>query len=186
MGYFYCKHVLGVEPDKMTAEIYSEFLRTLAIAWACFAMGAALWHWRAWATFAGLQHCSKLLLLLSPVLLSAFGYRSTEAVRTAELLAQQPRASSVFDEAPRLVADVDTVTTKRGTIVEFTRFRTDSGRTETSGRVQAAVGRSGRSSAPIRQHFAVAGREVAGVVGLPAWQDTAGYGGGWLQKTPAQ
>lgn len=170
----------------MTAEIYAEFLRTLAIAWACFAMGAALWHWRAWATFAGLQHCSKLLLLLSPVLLSAFGYRSTEAVRTAELLAQQPRAKSVFDEAPRLVADLDTVTTKGGIIVEFTRTRTDSGRTTTAGRVQAAGTRSGGGGAPVGQHFATAGRAVAGVVGLPPWPDAAGYGGGWIQQTPAQ
>ncbi len=170
----------------MTAEIYAEFLRTLAIAWACFAMGAALWHWRAWATFAGLQHCSKLLLLLSPVLLSAFGYRSTEAVRTAELLAQQPRARSVFDEAPRLVADIDTVTTKGGTIVEFTRTRTDAGRAETAGRVQVAAGRSGRGGASIRQHFDAAQRQIAGVEGLPTRPDAAGYGSGWLQQTPAQ
>ena len=170
----------------MTAEIWAEFTRTLAAAWICFALGAALWHWRAWATFAGLQHCSKLLLLLSPVLLSAFGYRSTEAVRTAELLAQQPRARSVFDEAPRLVAEFDTITTQGGNVVQFTRTRTDSGRTETAGRVQVAAGRSGFSSTPTRQHFAAAGSQVAGVVGLPAWPDAAGYGGGWIQQTPAQ
>ncbi len=170
----------------MSGVIWQEFLHVLAAAWICFATGAILWHWRAWATFAGLQHCSKLLLLLSPVLLSAFGYRSTEAVRTAELLAQQPQAKSVFDEAPRLVADIDTVTTKGGTIVEFTRTRTDAGRAETAGRVQAAARRSGRSGAPTRQHFATAGRAVAGVVGLPAWPDAAGYGGRWIPETPAQ
>ena len=170
----------------MTAEIWEEFTRTLAAAWVCFAMGAALWHWRSWATFAGLQHCSKLLLLLSPVLLSAFGYRSTEAVRTAELLAQQPRARSVFDEAPRLVAEFDTITTQGGNVVQFTRTRTDSGRAETAGRVQVAAGRSGRGGASIRQHFDAAQRQIAGVVGLPTRPDAAGYGSGWLQQTPAQ
>ena len=170
----------------MSGVIWQEFLHVLAAAWICFATGAILWHWRAWATFAGLQHCSKLLLLLSPVLLSAFGYRSTEAVRTAELLAQQPRARSVFDEAPRLVAEFDTITTQGGNVVQFTRTRTDSGRTETAGRVQVAAGRSGFSSTPTRQHFAAAGSQVAGVVGLPAWPDAAGYGGGWIQQTPAQ
>lgn len=170
----------------MTAEIYAEFLRTLAIAWACFAMGAALWHWRAWATFAGLQHCSKLLLLLSPVLLSAFGYRSTEAVRTAELLAQQPRARSVFDEAPRLVAEFDTVTLPGGGTIEFTRTRTDSGRTETARRLQGVRGRGGLDSTPDRQSADYTRRQIAGVVGLPSWPDAAGYGGGWIQQTPAQ
>jgi len=170
----------------MSGVIWQEFLHVLAAAWICFATGAILWHWRSWATFAGLQHCSKLLLLLSPVLLSAFGYRSTEAVRTAELLAQQPRAKSVFDEEPRLVAEFDTITTQGGNVVQFTRTRTDSGRTETAGRVQVAAGRSGFSSTPTRQHFAAAGSQVAGVVGLPAWPDAAGYGGGWIQQTPAQ
>ena len=170
----------------MTADIWAEFLRVLAAAWLCFGLGACLWHWRAWANFGGLQHASKLLLLLSPVLLSAFGYHSTQAVKTVELLAQQPRAKSVFDESPRLVADLDTVTTKGGIIVEFTRTRTDSGRAKTAGHVQAAGRRSGRGGAPVGQHFATAGRAVAGVVGLPAWPDAAGYGGGWIQQTPAQ
>ena len=170
----------------MTADTWAEFLRVLAAAWLCFGLGACLWHWRAWATFGGLQHASKLLLLLSPVLLSAFGYHSTQAVKTVELLAQQPRAKSVFDEAPRLVADIDTITTQGGNVVQFTRTRTDSGRTTATGRVRAAAGRSGFSSTPTRQHFAAAGSQVAGVVGLPAWPDAAGYGSGWLQQAPAQ
>ena len=170
----------------MSGVIWQEFLHVLAAAWICFATGAILWHWRAWATFAGLQHCSKLLLLLSPVLLSAFGYRSTEAVRTAELLAQQPRAKSVFEDAPRLVAEFDTITTQGGNIVQFTRTRTDSGRAETAGRVQVAAGRSGRGGASIRQHFDAAQRQIAGVVGLPTRPDAAGYGGRWIPETPAQ
>ena len=180
MGYFHREHVLGVEPDKMTAEIYAEFLRTLAIAWACFAMGAALWHWRAWATFAGLQHCSKLLLLLSPVLLSAFGYRSTEAVRTAELLAQQPRARSVFDEAPQLVAEFDCVTTPGGYTIEFTRTRTRTG-AEADRRVQVVPRRSGIDGASDRQSYHDPGIAGAGVVEVPEWGSLARHGNGWAK-----
>jgi hypothetical protein len=162
----------------MTAEIYAEFLRTLAIAWACFAMGAALWHWRAWATFAGLQHCSKLLLLLSPVLLSAFGYRSTEAVRTAELLAQQPRARSVFDEAPQLVAEFDCVTTPGGYTIEFTRTRTRTG-AEAGRRVQAVCGRSGVNGASDRQFDFDSGSAGASTLEVPEWAAIARHGNGW-------
>ena len=90
----------------MSGEIWAEFTQTLAIAWACFAMGAALWHWRAWATFAGLQHCSKLLLILSPVLLSAFGYRSTEAVRTVEMTAEGTSVATRESEPDRIVPAV--------------------------------------------------------------------------------
>jgi hypothetical protein len=164
----------------MTAEIYAEFLRTLAIAWACFAMGAALWHWRAWATFAGLQHCSKLLLLLSPVLLSAFGYRSTEAVRTAELLAQQPRARSVFDEAPQLVAEFDCVTTPGGYTIEFTRTRTRTG-AEADRRVQVVPRRSGIDGASDRQSYHDPGIAGAGVVEVPEWGSLARHGNGWAK-----
>jgi len=172
VGHFHCEHVLGVEPDKMTAEIYAEFLRTLAIAWACFAMGAALWHWRAWATFAGLQHCSKLLLLLSPVLLSAFGYRSTEAVRTAELLAQQPRARSVFDEAPRLVAEHKSIQTQGGTRIEYTRTRT-----ERAVAVQAGTRRGGRSDASDRQLGYDTGATTGHAAEMPVWGTISRFDG---------
>jgi len=172
VGHFHCEHVLGVEPDKMTAEIYAEFLRTLAIAWACFAMGAALWHWRAWATFAGLQHCSKLLLLLSPVLLSAFGYRSTEAVRTAELLAQQPRARSVFDEAPRLVAEHKSIQTQGGTRIEYTRTRT-----ERAVAVQAGARRGGRGDASDRQLGDDTGTATRHAAEMPVWGTISRFDG---------
>ena len=164
----------------MSGVIWQEFLHVLAAAWICFATGAMLWHWRAWATFAGLQHCSKLLLLLSPVLLSAFGYRSTEAVRTAELLAQQPRARSVFDEAPQLVAEFDCVTTPGGYTIEFTRTRTRTG-AEAGRKVQAVSGRGRLNGASDRQSYHDPGIAGAGVVEVPEWGSLARHGNGWAK-----
>jgi len=178
VGRVYREHVLCVELSAMTAEIWAEFTRTLAAAWICFALGAALWHWRAWATFAGLQHCSKLLLLLSPVLLSAFGYRSTEAVRTAELLASMPAARSVFDETPQLVAEFDCVTTPGGYTIEFTRTRTGA---EADRRVRVVPRRSGIDGVSDREAYRDAGIAGAGTLGVPEWGSLARHGNGWPQ-----
>lgn len=164
----------------MTADIWAEFLRVLAAAWLCFGLGACLWHWRAWATFGGLQHASKLLLLLSPVLLSAFGYHSTQAVKTVELLAQQPRARSVFDEAPQLVAEFDCVRTPGGYTIEFTRTRTRTG-AEAGRQVQIACGRSGVDGAQDRQTYHDAGSAGASTLEVPEWGSVARYGNGWAK-----
>lgn len=162
----------------MSGVIWQEFLHVLAAAWICFATGAILWHWRAWATFAGLQHCSKLLLLLSPVLLSAFGYRSTEAVRTAELLASMPAARSVFDETPQLVAEFDYVTTPGGYTIEFTRTRTGA---EADRRVRVVPRRSGIDGVSDREAYRDAGIAGAGTLGVPEWGSLARHGNGWPQ-----
>jgi len=68
----------------MTAEIDAEFWRVLSAAWGCFAMGVAIWHYRRKLHGYGLQPVGRLLLAISPALLSAFGYHSTQAVRTVE------------------------------------------------------------------------------------------------------
>lgn len=109
------RDLLRIELDIMTAEIYREFLQTLAIAWLCFGVGAVLWRWRSWATFAGLQHCSKLLLILSPVLLSAFGYRSTEAVRTAEMTTEGTSVATHESKQDRNVPAVRWSSQRNGT-----------------------------------------------------------------------
>lgn len=125
----------------MTAAIWREFLETLLYSWACFFVGAALWHCRGIATRHGLQAASKILLLMSPVLLSAFGWKSVETVRTAELLAKAPRATPVSDRPDVILAQVDRVTTQGGTQIEY--HRTKFGR---SVQVQRAGSGGGRSS----------------------------------------
>ena len=178
MGHLHRKYILCVESGQMTADIWEEFLRTLLFAWMCFGAGSCLWYWRSWANRYGLQTASKGLLLLSPVLLSAFGYRSTEAVRTAELLASTPAARSVFDEAPQLVAEFDCVTTPGGVQIEFSRTRTRTG-AEAGRKVQAVSGRGGLNGASDRQSDYDSGSAGASAVEVPEWGSLARYGNGW-------
>lgn len=152
----------------MSGVIWQEFLHVLAAAWICFAMGAALWHWRSWANFAGLQNCSKLLLLLSPVLLSAFGYRSTEAVRTAELMARAVPVQHVGNEIEPVIADRDTITTQQGVKVEYIRTNYGEGRWR-AGSVRAGNQQTGRGSGSGRPGAATTAQGVTGTVSLPLW-----------------
>jgi len=152
----------------MSGVIWEEFLHVLAAAWICFAMGAALWHWRSWATFAGLQHCSKLLLLLSPVLLSAFGYRSTQAVRSAELMARAVPVRHVGNEIEPVIADRDTITTQQGVTVEYIRTNHGAGRWgAASVRVRNEPIRRGSGSGG--PSTAATAHGVTGTVSLPLW-----------------
>ena len=152
----------------MTAEIDAEFWRVLLAAWGCFGTGVVLWHWRSWANFAGLQNCSKLLLLLSPVLLSAFGYRSTEAVRTAELMAQAVPVRHVGNEIEPVIADRDTITTQRGTRIEFVRTNYGAGRWG-AGSVRVGGEQTGRRSSSGRLGTSATARGIAGTVSVPLW-----------------
>ena len=152
----------------MTAEIDAEFWRVLLAAWGCFGTGVVLWHWRSWANFAGLQNCSKLLLLLSPVLLSAFGYRSTEAVRTAELMAQAVPVRHVGNEIEPVIADRDTITTQGGVRVEYVRTNYGAGRwgarsVRVGGEQARRRGSSGGPSTAATAHG------VTGSVSVPLW-----------------
>jgi hypothetical protein len=152
----------------MTAEIDAEFWRVLLAAWGCFGAGVMLWHWRSWANFAGLQNCSKLLLLLSPVLLSAFGYRSTEAVRTAELMARAVPVRHVGNEFEPVIADRDTITTQGGTRIEYVRTNYGAGRWGAAA-VRVGDQQTGRGSGSSRPSTAATAHGVTGIVSLPLW-----------------
>ena len=152
----------------MTAEIDAEFWRVLLAAWGCFGAGVMLWHWRSWANFAGLQNCSKLLLLLSPVLLSAFGYRSTEAVRTAELMAQAVPVRHVGNEIEPVIADRNTITTQGGAKIEFIRTNYSAGRWG-AGSVRVRNEPTGRRSGSGGPSTATTAHGVTGTVSVPLW-----------------
>ncbi len=152
----------------MTVDIWSEFIRTLAFSWACFGIGVSLWHWRDWANRYGLQVASKGLMLLSPILLSLFGYRSTEAVRTAELIAQAVPVRHVADEIEPLVVDRNTVTTPGGTRIEYIRTNYGAGRWG-AGSVRVRDQQIRRRSSSGGRSAAATAYGVAGTVSLPIW-----------------
>ena len=153
----------------MTVDIWSEFIRTLAFAWACFGMGVALWHWRHWANRYGLQIASRGLMLLSPVLLSAFGYRSTEAVRTVELMAQAVPVRHVGHEIEPVIADRDTITTPGGATVDYIRTNYGPER-RGAGSVRVGDSQFGQRSESSGPGLASVGAGVAGSVPLPLWR----------------
>lgn len=157
----------------MTAEIWSEYCIVMPLAWVSFFLGIGLWYWRDVANFYGLQHASKLLLFASLMLLSAFGYRSTKAVQTVEMLVYQPRAKSVFDEAPRLVAEYDTVTTPGGFTFELARTRTVSGATATRS-VQRASECDGRVGSPTGRGLEETGTPDTGLLAVQTWRQLSG------------
>jgi len=153
----------------MTAEIDAEFWRVLLAAWGCFAMGVAIWHYRKELHGYGLQPVGRLLLAISPALLSAFGYHSTQAVRTVELMAQAVPVRHVGHEIEPVIADRDTILTPGGATVEYIRTNYGPER-RGAGSVRVGDEHTGRRSASSGRGFASVGASVAGSVPLPLWQ----------------
>jgi len=152
----------------MTAEIDAEFWRVLLAAWGCFAMGGAIWHYRAELQGYGLQPVGRLLLAISPALLSAFGYHSTQAVRTVELMAQAVPVRHVGHEIEPVIADRDTILTPGGATVEYIRTNYGAGR-RSAGSVRFGNSQFRQGITSGRRGLASAGAGVTGSVPVPLW-----------------
>ena len=153
----------------MTAEIDAEFWRVLLAAWGCFAMGVAIWHYRNELHGYGLQPVGRLLLAISPALLSAFGYHSTQAVRTVELMAQAVPVRHVGHEIQPVIADRDTIVTPGGATVDYIRTNYGAGR-RGAGSVRVGDSQLGQRVESSGPGFASVGAGVTGSVPLPLWQ----------------
>ena len=153
----------------MTAEIDAEFWRVLLAAWGCFAMGVAIWHYRNELHGYGLQPVGRLLLAISPALLSAFGYHSTEAVRTVELMAQAVPVRHVGHEIEPVIADRDTITTQGGVRVDYIRTNYGPGR-RGAGSVRVGDSQLGQRGESGGRSLASAGAGVTGSVPVPIWR----------------
>ena len=153
----------------MTAETDAEFWRVLLAAWGCFALGAAIWHYRKDLQGYGLQPVGRLLLAISPALLSAFGYQSTQAVRTVELMAQSVPVRHVGNEIEPVIADRDTVTTQGGVRVEYIRTNYGPER-RGAGSVRVGDEYTGRRSGSGGRGLASVGAGVTGSVPVPIWR----------------
>ena len=75
-------------------ELSTEFYRALAVSWLCFAAGAGIFH--AYKTCDYGKVLSRLLLALSPGILSAYGYHSVQVCNTI-LAAKESQAESVSE-----------------------------------------------------------------------------------------
>jgi hypothetical protein len=61
-------------------ELSTEFYRALAFSWLCFAAGAGIFHAYRWCQYG--KVLSRLLLALSPGILSAYGFHSVQVCNT--------------------------------------------------------------------------------------------------------
>ncbi len=72
-------------------ELSTEFYRALAVSWLCFAAGAGIFHAYRWCGYG--KVLSRLLLALSPGILSAYGYHSVQVCNT--ILAAKSQGENV-------------------------------------------------------------------------------------------
>jgi hypothetical protein len=72
-------------------ELSTEFYRALAVSWLCFAAGAGIFH--AYKSCDYGKVLSRLLLALSPGILSAYGYHSVQVCNT--ILAAKSQGENV-------------------------------------------------------------------------------------------
>jgi hypothetical protein len=61
-------------------ELSTEFYRALVVSWLCFAAGAGIFHAYRWCDYG--KVLSRLLLALSPGILSAYGFHSVQVCNT--------------------------------------------------------------------------------------------------------
>jgi hypothetical protein len=74
-------------------ELTTEFYRALAVSWLCFAAGAGIFHAYRWCDYG--KVLSRLLLALSPGILSAYGFHSVQVCNT--ILAAKSQRENVND-----------------------------------------------------------------------------------------
>ncbi len=72
-------------------ELTAEFYKALTVSWLCFAAGAGIFHAYRWCDYG--KVLSRLLLALSPGILSAYGFHSVQVCNT--ILAAKSQGESV-------------------------------------------------------------------------------------------
>jgi len=72
-------------------ELSTEFYRALTVSWLCFAAGAGIFHAYRWCDYGNVL--SRLLLALSPGILSAYGFYSVQVCNT--ILAAKSQGENV-------------------------------------------------------------------------------------------
>ena len=114
-------------------ELTAEFYKALTVSWLCFAAGAGLFH--AYKSCQYGKVLSRLLLALSPGILSAYGYHSVQVCNQI-LAAKEPQAESVSER----IYLTSISYTDLGDGYAWTTERYSDGTVRASGQVRSAAG----------------------------------------------
>jgi hypothetical protein len=148
-------------------ELTAEFYKALTVSWLCFAAGAGIFH--AYKTCQYGKVLSRLLLALSPGILSAYGFHSVQVCNT--ILAAKSQRENVSGRV--YLTSISRADCGDG--YEVTVERYSNGTANYSGQMPAPEGRTAGSDARLQ----IGNEETRGMSGrilsVPAWREPAGY-----------
>jgi hypothetical protein len=137
-------------------ELTTEFYRAAMVSWTCFIFGMILFH--GYRNCRSSQNLSKILLWLSPAVLTAYGLHSVQVCDQILAARGQKVDSRVF------LTRLDTVRLRSGAIITSEQFSNST----VSRRLSSAGGRTGRNFQSIGSAVGPDGSAERGVVSVQA------------------
>jgi hypothetical protein len=154
-------------------ELSTEFYRALAVSWLCFAAGACIFHAYRWCDYG--KVLSRLLLALSPGILSAYGFHSVQVCNQI-LAAKEPQGMSVNGRV--YLTSISRADYGDGYSLEIERY--SDGTSNVSGLLPVAGGRIEGSNARVQASDAIGQRPTRGMVPMQIQSEPAGH---WERHT---
>lgn len=137
-------------------ELTTEFYRAAMVSWTCFIFGMLLFH--GYRNCRSSQNLSKILLWLSPAVLTAYGLHSVQVCDRILAVKGQKVDSSVF------LTRLDTIRLRSGAVITSEQFSNST----VSRRLSPAGGRTGRDAETIGSAVGPNGPAERGVVSMQA------------------
>jgi hypothetical protein len=150
-------------------ELTAEFYKALTVSWLCFAAGAGIFH--AYKTCQYGKVLSRLLLALSPGILSAYGFHSVQVCNT--ILAAKSQGESVSGRV--YLTSISRADYGDGYSLEIERY--SNGASNVSGLLPVAGGRIEGSNARVQASDAIGQRPTRGLVPMQIQSEPAGHWG---------
>jgi hypothetical protein len=148
-------------------ELSTEFYRALVVSWLCFAAGAGIFHAYRWCDYG--KVLSRLLLALSPGILSAYGYHSVQVCNT--ILAAKSQGENVSGRV--YLTSVERADCGDGYAVTVERY--SNGTANYSGQMPAPAGRTAGSDARLQDGNEETRGMSGRILSMPAWREFAGH-----------
>jgi hypothetical protein len=137
-------------------ELTTEFYRAAMVSWSCFIFGMILFH--GYRNCRSSQNLSKILLWLSPAVLTAYGLHSVQVCDQILAAKGQKVDSRVF------LTRLDTVRLRSGAIITSEQFSNST----VSRRLSLAGGRTGRNPQSVGSIDTSDGAAQGGCVSMQA------------------
>jgi hypothetical protein len=148
-------------------ELTTEFYRALTVSWLCFAAGAGIFH--AYKTCQYGKVLSRLLLALSPGILSAYGFHSVQVRNT--ILAAKSQRENVSGRV--YLTSIERADCGDGYAVTVERY--SNGTANYSGQMPDAEGRTAGSNARLQDGDEKTRGMSGRILSVPAWREFAGH-----------